>query len=229
VNVVLLHAFPLDERMWEPQLEPLREYDVATPRLYGRGRTIADYASSVLAEVEGEVVLVGASMGGYTALEMAHQEPERVRALALVGARADADSPERRASRADTKALIESGGPQALWENQRPRLVLLERAPESAVDAAREQALGRSPRDLLEALGAIRDREDRTDTLSTFTGPVLVAVGEGDLFFPPEEARAQCQLAPHGRFREFAGARHLPSLEQPDEFNAVLAQFLGDA
>jgi pimeloyl-ACP methyl ester carboxylesterase len=40
VNVVLLHAFPLDERMWEPQLEPLREYDVAAPRLYGSSATI---------------------------------------------------------------------------------------------------------------------------------------------------------------------------------------------
>jgi pimeloyl-ACP methyl ester carboxylesterase len=45
---------------------------------------------------------------------------------------------------------------------------------------------------------------------------------------PPDEAQAQAQLARHGRFRVFAGAGHLPSLEQPDEFNAALAQFLGD-
>jgi pimeloyl-ACP methyl ester carboxylesterase len=228
VRLVLLHAFPLDERMWEPQLEPLREYEVVAPRLYGRGSTIAEYASSVLADVEGELVLVGASMGGYTALAMAHQEPERVRSLALIGARADADSPERRASRADTKALIETGGAQALWENQRPRLLLLESAPDTAVAAVREQALDRTPRELLEALAAIRDRDDRTDTLAAFRGPVLVAVGEGDLFFPAEEAQEQARAAPHGRFRAFARARHLPSLEQPDEFNAALAQFLAD-
>ena len=40
MKLLLLHAFPLDERMWEPQLEALRDYDVVTPRLYGRGRTI---------------------------------------------------------------------------------------------------------------------------------------------------------------------------------------------
>jgi len=97
VKVLLLHAFPLDERMWEPQLEPLREYDVAAPRLYGRGGTIDEYAGSVLAENEGELALVGASLGGYTALAMANREPARVRAVALVGARADADTPERRA------------------------------------------------------------------------------------------------------------------------------------
>jgi pimeloyl-ACP methyl ester carboxylesterase len=227
VKVVLLHAFPLDERMWEPQLEPLREYDVAAPRLYGRGATTAEIASSILAEHEGDLTLVGASLGGYTALELAHQEPARVRALVLVGARADADTPERRAARADTIALVEDGGAEALWENQRPRL-LLESAPEAAVERARREALDRSREELVAAVGALRDRDDRTDTLAAFGGPVLIAVGEGDAFFPPDEARAQAQLAPHGRFREFAGAGHLPSLEQPDEFNAALAQFLAD-
>lgn len=227
MRVVLLHAFPLDERMWEPQLEPLREYEVATPRLYGRGSTVADYAGSVLDEHEAELVLVGASLGGYTALELAHQEPGRIRALVLVGARADADTPERRAARADTIALIEDGGAEALWESQRPGL-LLQSATEAAVERAREQALDRSPEELVAAVAALRDREDRTDTLRGFAGPVLVAVGEGDGFFPPDEARAQTQLAPHGRFREFAGAGHLPNLEQPDEFNAALAQFLAD-
>lgn len=228
MKVVLLHAFPLDERMWEPQLESLRDYDVVTPRLYGRGQTIDDYAASVLAEVDDELVLVGASLGGYAALAMAHREPSRVRAMALVGARADADTPERRAGRADTIALIESGGAEALWEDQRPKL-LLQSADEGAVDRARELVLERSNDELAEAVGALRDRDDRSDTLATFPGPVLVAVGEGDQFFPPDEAQLQAATAPHGRFRAFAGARHLPSLEQPDEFNAALAGFLADA
>jgi 3-oxoadipate enol-lactonase len=228
VKVVLLHAFPLDERMWEPQVEALRDYELVTPRLYGRGSTIDDLASSVLAEVEGELGLVGASMGGYTALAMAHREPARVRAMALVDARADADSPERRAGRAETKALIETGGAEALWENQRPKL-LLESANGDAVGHARELALDRKTGELVEALLAIRDRQDRSDTLAAFAGPLLVAVGEGDAFFPPDEAQQQAAAALHGRFRAFAGARHLPSLEQPDEFNAVLAGFLADA
>lgn len=227
MNVVLLHAYPLDERMWEPQLESLRDYEVAAPRLYGRGRSIAEYASSVLEEVEEDAVLVGASLGGYTALAMAHLEPRRVRALALVGARADSDSPERREGRAVTKELIENGGAEALWENQRTRL-LLEDAAADAVGRARELALDRSREELLEALLAMRDREDRSDTLAAFEGQVLVAVGEGDLFFPPEEARGQAQAARRGRFRAFSGARHLPNLEQPDEFNAALAGFLAD-
>jgi 3-oxoadipate enol-lactonase len=202
-------------------------FDLATPRLYGRGATMDQIASSLLAEQDGELALVGASMGGYAALEMARQEPSRVRALALVGARADADSPERKAARADTKALIENGGARALWRNQRPRL-LLESASDGAVSSIREEVLARSEDELVTALAAIRDREDRLGTLTAFGRPVLVAVGEGDQFFPPDEAQAQAQSAPRGRFRVFAGARHLPNVEQPDEFNAALAQFLAD-
>jgi pimeloyl-ACP methyl ester carboxylesterase len=227
VKVVLLHAFPLDERMWDPQLEALRDYEVVTPRLYGRGRTIDDYAASVLAEAEGELVLVGGSLGGYTALAMTQQEPARVRALGLVGARADADSPERHAGRAETKALIESGGADALWASMRPKLLLGD-ASDDLVDGVREQAFDRSTEELVEALEVIRDRADRSDTLADFAGLVLVAVGEDDPFFPPEEAQQLAHAAPRGRFRAFAAARHLPNLEQPDEFNAALTGFLAD-
>ena len=227
MKVLLLHAFPLDERMWEPQLESLRDYEVSTPRLYGRGESLDDWGASLLDEEDGELILVGASLGGYAALAMTSRAPERVRALALVGARAEGDSPERRAGRADTIALIESGGAEALWENQRPKL-MLEDAPEEAVGRARELVLVRGKDELIEAVRALRGRADNSETFASFEGPSLVAVGEGDGFFPLEEAEALAARARHGRFRVFAGAKHLPSLEQPDEFNAALANFLAD-
>ncbi|HYX75606.1 MAG TPA: alpha/beta hydrolase [Gaiellaceae bacterium] len=227
MKVVLLHAFPLDERMWEPQLETLRDYEVVTPRLYGLGASLDEWAASLLDENEGDLALVGASLGGYAALAMTNRAPERIRGLGLVGARADADSPERRASRADTISLIEAGGAEALWENQRPKL-LLDSASEDAVARARELVLSRRTDELTAAVRALRDRDDNSATFESFGGPSLVAVGEGDQFFPPDEAEALAGRARHGRLRIFAGARHLPSLEQPGEFNAELAGFLAD-
>jgi len=227
MKVVLLHAFPLDERMWEPQLETLRDYEVVTPRLYGRGDSLDEWAASLLEENEGELALVGASLGGYAALAITSRAPERIRGLGLVGARADADSPERRAARADTISLIEAGGADALWENQRPKL-LLDSASEDALARARELVLARRTDELTAAVRALRDRADNSATFESFGGPSLVAVGEGDQFFPPDEAEALAGRARHGRLRVFAGARHLPSLEQPDEFNAELAGFLSD-
>jgi 3-oxoadipate enol-lactonase len=227
VRVVLLHAFPLDERMWEPQLESLRDYEVSTPRLYGRGASLDDWATSLLDEQDGPLILVGASLGGYAALAMTRRAPERVRALALIGARAEGDSPERRAGRADTIELIESEGAEGLWENQRPKL-LLKGASEQAVARARELVLTRSTEELTEAVAALRDRADNSGTFASFEGPSFVAVGEGDDFFTPGEAESLAGQARRGRFRVFAGAKHLPSLEQPDEFNAALAHFLAD-
>jgi pimeloyl-ACP methyl ester carboxylesterase len=227
MKVVLLHAFPLDERMWEPQLETLRDYEVVTPHLYGRGASLDEWAASLLDENEGDLAVVGASLGGYAALAMTNRAPERIRGLGLVGARADADSAERRAARADTISLIEAGGAEALWENQRPKL-LLDSASEDSVALARELVLSRRTDELTAAVRALRDRDDNSATFESFGGPSLVAVGEGDQFFPPNEAEALAGRARHGRLRIFAGARHLPSLEQPGEFNAELAGFLSD-
>src|SRR5947207_2957404 len=120
MTVLLLHALPLDGRMWEPQRDAFP--DAVTPRLYGRGPSMEEWASGILDEVGGDFVAVGASMGGYCALELVRQAPERVRGLVLVGSRVDADSPERREGRARTLELIHSGGAEALWEDMRPKL-----------------------------------------------------------------------------------------------------------
>src|SRR5438093_11216923 len=132
MNVVLLHAFPLDERMWDLQLAVLASHDVTAPNLYGLGGSSVDgWAEKTLDEVEGDLVAVGASMGGYVALAMARRAPERIRGLLLAGSRPDADSPERRAGRADTISLIDEAGAEGLWENQREKL-FAEEPPASA-------------------------------------------------------------------------------------------------
>ncbi len=53
MNVVLLHALPLDERMWEPQREALEDDEVTTPNLYRLGRRVDEWAARVLGMVEG--------------------------------------------------------------------------------------------------------------------------------------------------------------------------------
>jgi pimeloyl-ACP methyl ester carboxylesterase len=216
MTVLLLHAFPLDERMWEPQRAVVD--DVVAPRLYGRGSTIANWARGILAEVPGDVALVGASMGGYCALEIARQAPERVRWLVLVGARVDADSPERREGRARTIDLIRERGAEGLWEDMRSKLFPAEEA--EGVELARRLTLEQRPDELVAAVEAIRDRRDSTEVVAGLESPVLFAVGTSDPFVSPSEAPPAAEL------RVFETG-HLPSLERPEEFNAVLAEFLG--
>jgi pimeloyl-ACP methyl ester carboxylesterase len=225
VKVVLLHAFPLDERMWEPQREALADYDVAAPHLYELGGSSVDgWAERVLGDVDDDLVAVGASMGGYVALAMARQAPERVGGLVLAGARPNEDSPERRAGRADTIRLIQEQGATGLWENQRPKL-LADDASDEAVASAREMALVRTQDELVAAVEAIRDRPDSGEELRSLAVPKVLALGAGDLFFPVDEARAvaadlRCRLV------VFERSRHLPNFEQPEEFNQTLLEFL---
>ena len=215
MTVLLLHALPLDERMWEPQRGALG--DVVAPRLYGRGSRMEEWARGILEEVEGDLAVVGASMGGYCALEIARQAPERVRGLVLAGARVDADSPERLEGRAKTIELIRARGAEGLWEDMRPKL--FPPGDTEAVGFARGLALEQRPDELVAAVEAIRDRRDSTDVVAALESPVLFAVGTSDPFVSPEEA------PPSAEPRVFETG-HLPSLERPEEFNAVLAEFL---
>jgi 3-oxoadipate enol-lactonase len=227
VKVVLLHAFPLDERMWAPQQRALEGHDVVAPNLYELGGNSMDaWAEQVLSDLEGDFVAVGASMGGYSALDLARRAPERVRALLLAGARPNADSPERRAGRAATIELIEEQGPAGLWENQREKL-FDEQAPADAVELARQMALSRDRDELRRAVEAIRDRSDNTDILRSH--PVVFALGASDVFFPVDEARVFAEESPQSRLVVFERSRHLPNLEQPEEFNVLLSELLQGA
>jgi pimeloyl-ACP methyl ester carboxylesterase len=215
VTVVFLHALPLDERMWARQLEA---FGGRAPRLYGRGRTMAAWAASVLEEVEGELVLVGASMGGYCALAMARQAPERVRGLVLTGSRADADTPERRAGRADTLDLIRREGAAGLWESMRSKLFPPDADP-GQVEAMRAIALEQRPEELAAAVEAIRDRPDSTEVLRALGDRSLAIVGDADPFVAPDEVPAQ-------EVRVVRGCGHLPSIQRPDEFGLLLGEAL---
>src|SRR5712691_3194793 len=216
---VWLHAFPLDGQMWGP-----RE-GLVVPSLYELGDDVDLWAERVLEQVEGDVVAIGASMGGYAALAVARRAPERVRGLVLVGARAEADSGERRAARDDMLELIDREGTDAVWREMHARL-FGPNAPGDAVERARAIAMAQSPDDLANGVRAMRDRPDAKDVVRMLDGRLLVCVGEHDPFFPVGEARALAESAHDGRLEVFAGAGHLPPLERPDRFDAVVDEFL---
>ena len=220
MKVVLLHALPLDERMWELQREALGGFDVAAPRLYGRGATMDEWAASVLDELDGELALVGASMGGYCALAMARRAPERVRGLVLAGSRADPDSPERRAGRADTIDLIRREGTAGLWEAMRAK-VFPDDADPALVERVRAIALDQRPAELVQAVEAIRDRVDLTDVLEALGDRTLALIGDADPFVSGHEVPAHEVVV-------LPNCGHLPSMQRAAEFNELVAGRLSE-
>jgi 3-oxoadipate enol-lactonase len=212
VKVLLLHAFPLDKQMWEPQRAALVGHEVIAPRLYGRGKTMDEWADSIAGETEGDLAVVGASMGGYCALALARRAPERVRGLLLVGARPDADTEERRAGRGETIKLIHNEGLDGLWRMVMPKLF-------HDQSVANKQLVYRDADALVTALEAVRDRPDSTDVARSFPGPVQFVVGEFDPYVSAAELEGF-------EVRELQGVGHLVNLERPDEFNEILRGFV---
>jgi 3-oxoadipate enol-lactonase len=213
VTIVLLHPFPLDERAWEPQAAVLAGRPVSAPRLYGLGGSIEAWAARVLAKTSGDVIAVGASMGGYTALEMARQAPERVRGILLAGSKAAADSPERKAQRDGIAAMLRTEGVEA-WYRQ------------SGNPAPEHWVLEQRAEDLANAMEVLRDRPDATDVVRSFGGPLLIVVGTRDDIVSVEEARELAASAPDGKVEVIEGAGHFVGIDAPDRFNALLEEFL---
>jgi pimeloyl-ACP methyl ester carboxylesterase len=226
MNVVLLHAFPLDPRMWEPQREVLAGHEVLAPDLYGLGSSMDGWARAILPQIDGDFVVVGASMGGYAALALTGLARDRVRALMLAGSRADPDDAERLERRAITIELIRNGGPAALWEDMRAKL-FSEDADPGVVERARATALELDPAGLVRAVEAIRDRADTTEVVESLEAPVLVGVGEQDPYVPRAIAEDLAARARDGRIAIYRGG-HLPNLERSAEFNGALSALLDE-
>ncbi len=229
VTVLLLHAFPLDSRMWEAQRAALAQegYRVAAPDLPGDPPEIGfdRWAKRVLSAVAGGLVPVGSSMGGYLSFELWRQAPERIRALALVGTRASPDSPEQKNARDDTIRLLGEAGKEAFWEHSGPRLFAPDADPE-LVARVRAIALEQPITGLAATLETMRDRADSRPTLAEIDVPALVLVGEEDGLTPPADAEEMAAALADARLLRIAGSGHLIPLERPAELERALLGFL---
>ncbi|ABG03114.1 alpha/beta hydrolase fold [Rubrobacter xylanophilus DSM 9941] len=239
--VILLHAFPLNGRMWEPQVAALAgERRVITPDYPGFGRAprtpaqpdvryYAEEVRSLLDRLELErVVLGGLSMGGYVAFECLRLFPERIAALVLADTRPDPDTEEMKESRRELARRVAEEGVGVLAQTQ-PRRLLCERTLEErpeVVERVKGMILESTPGGVVAALGAMRDRPDSTPLLESIRVPTLVIGGEEDAISTPETMGEMAKKIPHSRHVVLPRAGHLSNLENPEGFNAALGELL---
>lgn len=229
VLLLLLHAFPLDARMWAAQVPVLEQagYEVIAPNLPGRepDSSLASWATRILELLPGDFVPVGSSMGGYLAFELWRKAKARIPAFALVDTRASADSDEARAGRAETIRILRENGFDAFWDGLAPKMFPPD-APAEAVGRARAIASEQPLAHLVATVEALRDRSDSLSTLPDIDVPALVVVGERDALTPPSEAEEMVAALPQAQLARIPGAGHLTPLERPREFNEELLLFL---
>ena len=244
VPVLLLHAFPLDHRMWSRQ-EPLAErvrLIVPDQRGFGGSRDtgvpasieqLADDAVALLdaLHVAEPAVVCGCSMGGYVAQHVAVRHPDRVRSLVLVDTKLESDTPEARAARADLAAKVRRLGIDVVAEFMVPRL--LADAPGTA-GPDRDALLaelgriiaGQSVDTVVAALAALAARPDMTEPLRGLRTPTLLVVGKNDRITPPDCLERAERVLGTPRLLIVPGAGHLTPLETPEAFNAAVLAFL---
>jgi 3-oxoadipate enol-lactonase len=239
--VVLLHAFPLNRTMWEPQIAALfAECRCIVPDLRGFGDSptsgpysMDQYADDIAALLDSlqieRAVVCGLSMGGYIALAMVRRHRRLIRALVLADTRATADTPEGAAKRTDLMSLARDSGIEAVVERQLPGLIgktTREKQPD-LVRRIRDIMLQAPVDGIIGASEAMRSRPDSMELLATVDVPTLIVVGEEDAVTPPKDAKEMAQRIRGSRLEVIPAAGHLSNLERPAAFNTALADFVG--
>lgn len=239
--VVLLHAFPLNRSMWDPQIAALfGECRCIAPDLRGFGdsprggpHTMDRYADDVAALLDAlqidRAVIAGLSMGGYVALALWRRHRTRIRALVLADTRASADTAEGAQKRIDLIAVARSQGVGAVIDKQLPGLVgksTREKQPD-LVERIRSIMARSSVEGIVGGLEAMRTRPDSTDLLAGIDVPTLIVVGAEDTVTPLKDARAMHAAIPSSRLEVIPEAGHLSNLERPAAFNTALSDFVG--
>lgn len=197
------------------------------------GLTIDAVAAAVLAALDergiDEVAVVGLSMGGYTAMAMLRQAPERIRALVLADTRPGADGDAEAAARRENAAAVRRDGVEIVVEPMLQRLLSPAGREEVHVaDPVRARIRRCTPEGVATCLEAMAVRPDSGDVLAAVTVPTLVICGEHDAGSPVEVMRAMAESIPGARFEVIEGAGHLTNLEQPARFGELLEAFLGE-
>lgn len=226
-NLILVPGLLCTGELWKAQTAAL--FGVANVMIADNRAhdSVQMLAKDILQSAPATFALAGLSMGGYIALEMFRQAPERIERLALIDTRAEADGPEQIQRRRDFMDLARRGKfkgvtPQLLpllvhkdhLENETLRQVIFDMAAEVGVEG------------FLRQQQAIIDRPDSRADLPHIKCPALVMCGAQDQLTPVSVHEALAAAIPGAQLRIIENAGHLTPLEQPDVVTAYMREWL---
>ncbi len=253
--LLLIHGMAGTYENWQAVIEPLaREHTVLAPDLPGHGTSApggGDYSLGALAAGLRDLLialgheratLVGHSLGGGVAMQFAYQFPEITERLVLLssGGLGQEVSPVLRAAALPGADLFiaATAGPGRIAGSAVARgLAAVGLRPNADVaEVARGYASLANPDRRAAFLATLRavvgtdgQRVHAGDRLYLTEGlPVLIIWGEHDPMIPVHHAEEAHQAIPGSHLAIFDGVGHLPQVEAPGRFVAVLERFLAE-
>ncbi|MDZ7730736.1 MAG: alpha/beta hydrolase [Natrialbaceae archaeon] len=239
--VVCAHGTLMDRSMFAGQLDGLSDayqvtaYDLrARTEWHASGYDLSDLARDCTAVLDGidadTAVIAGMSMGGFMALRLALEYPERVAGLVLIDTMATPHPDQERATYSD---LVEPFKDELTIPADRAELASYElfgettRATQpSLVDRwiAKWQTFPGPA--VYHEFHSWLDRPDLTDRLGAVDVPVLIVHGEEDTSIEPSQAEPMLEYLPDADMATIPEAGHSSNLEQPERVNTAIREFL---
>jgi 2-succinyl-6-hydroxy-2,4-cyclohexadiene-1-carboxylate synthase len=234
-----LHGFTETDDVWSEVLAPL-DRPLRCPLLPGHGwkpcpagTTIRSVAAEVAAALPPQSDLIGYSLGGRVALQLALDHPAKLKRLVLISSTAGLrDATERdkrvRHDQGFAEVLEEDGiGPFVAWWEANPVLKPARTLPRALVEQLRCRRLNQDPLGLAGVLrhlsaGAMEVLWPRLHELKL---PVLLIAGEKDPRYV-EVMGAMAKAIPHAQFKLIPGCGHAVHREAANELLDLLRTFL---
>ena len=200
--------------LWAHQIAHLG--DVAVPMVtaeHARHDSLGAIAAAILGAAPHRFALAGLSMGGYIALEIMRQAPERVAKLALLDTSARADTAEQMARRQELLAQASIGQFKGVTPRLLPFLLHPDRLQDKAlVNRVLQMAADIGKEGLFRQQRATMARPDSRDDLARIACPTLVLCGDGDRLTPPERAEEIAAGIAGARLVLIAACGHLSKI-----------------
>jgi pimeloyl-ACP methyl ester carboxylesterase len=242
--LLFIHGYPLSRKIWYPQIKGLFEIaTVITPDLRGHGESTpfeGPYSMDVLADdckylletinIKKPFIICGLSMGGYVSMAFYRRYPDLVAGMILTSTRLGPDTNEGKANRdiAIQNAILK--GPSFIADSMLNKMVspkTLISNPE-LVKTVREIMAGTSTKGIIGALEGMKERSDSTPLFSHIDIPVLIIHGADDQLIPFREAEGMNKTIKHSQLLVLKDAGHLPNLEQPEQYNQAVREFISN-
>lgn len=235
--LLLIHGLGATHADWQKQIDFFaRVFRIIAPDLRGHGdsegegpyhvdRLATDLSQLMDMLKVGPFFVIGHSMGGAIAMQLALFKPERVKKLVLADTLPSfiPNSFRKQLMLWTRLCIMQFMGPEALAKRTAKKLF-----PKRNQESLRELMIlqnNRTPKPVYLALLKSLSKWTVADRLTWLTMPTFVVVGEND-YFLPDEAQNFAENLPDGRCRIVEGARHHLPLEKPDDFNRITMDFL---